>query len=261
MENKRKNGVNTTAAEDVIKVVNLKKSFGNNEILKGIDFTVKKGETVSIIGPSGSGKSTFLRCLNLLEFPDSGQILFKGENVLANGHNATKYRANLGMVFQHFNLFSNLTVLQNCMIGQTLVNKTSKENAREIAVRFLEKVGMSEYINAKPKQLSGGQKQRVAIARALSMEPVALLFDEPTSALDPELVGEVLAIMKDLADEGLTMVVVTHEMEFAKDAADKVVFVKDGLIVEVDTPERIFNSPSNPETKQFLSRYLTATRN
>ncbi|MBR4753852.1 MAG: amino acid ABC transporter ATP-binding protein [Lachnospiraceae bacterium] len=241
---------------EVVKIKNLHKSFGNNDVLKGIDFSVNYGEVVSLIGSSGSGKSTLLRCINVLEHPDDGEILFHGENILEKGYDVTKYRAKLGMVFQQFNLFDNKTVLDNCTVGQIKVLKKSKEESEKTAMKYLEKVGMAAYINAKPRQLSGGQKQRVAIARALSMEPEALLFDEPTSALDPEMVGEVMKVMKDLAESGLTMLVVTHEMSFARDVSNRVVFMDKGVIVEDDIPANIFNNPKNERTREFLSRAL-----
>ena len=241
---------------EVVKIKNLHKSFGNNDVLKGIDFSVNYGEVVSLIGSSGSGKSTLLRCINVLEHPDDGEILFHGENILEKGYDVTKYRAKLGMVFQQFNLFDNKTVLDNCTVGQIKVLKKSKEESEKTAMKYLEKVGMAAYINAKPRQLSGGQKQRVAIARALSMEPEALLFDEPTSALDPEMVGEVMKVMKDLAESGLTMLVVTHEMSFARDVSNRVVFMDKGVIVEDDIPANIFNNPKHERTREFLSRYL-----
>ena len=211
---------------------------------------------VCIIGASGSGKSTLLRCLNLLEYPTSGEILYHGTNILEQKMSNAVYRTKLGMVFQQFNLFNNLTVLDNCMVGQMKVLKKDRESARKTAMKYLERVGMSQFINAKPDQISGGQKQRVAIARALSMEPEALLFDEPTSALDPELVGEVLKVMKDLARSGLTMLVVTHEMGFAREVANRVVFMDAGVIVEDEVPEVIFNNPSNERTREFLRRIL-----
>ena len=241
---------------EVVKIKNLHKSFGNNDVLKGIDFSVNYGEVVSLIGSSGSGKSTLLRCINVLEHPDDGEILFHGENILDKGYDVTKYRAKLGMVFQQFNLFDNKTVLDNCTVGQIKVLKKSKEESEKTAMKYLEKVGMAAYINAKPRQLSGGQKQRVAIARALSMEPEALLFDEPTSALDPEMVGEVMKVMKDLAESGLTMLVVTHEMSFARDVSNRVVFMDKGVIVEDDIPANIFNNPKHERTREFLSRAL-----
>lgn len=240
----------------VVNIVGLHKKFGNNEILKGIDFSVNYGEVVCLIGSSGSGKSTLLRCINMLETPDQGQILFHGDNVLEHGYDKTKYRAKLGMVFQSFNLFENKTVLDNCTVGQIKVLKKNKDEAKETALKYLQKVGMEQYVNARPKQLSGGQKQRVAIARALSMEPEALLFDEPTSALDPEMVGEVMKVMKDLAQSGLTMLVVTHEMQFARDVANRVVFMNEGVILEDNTPENVFNHPKHQRTKDFLSRSL-----
>ena len=218
--------------ENVIEVKHLNKSFGTHEVLKDIDFSVSKGEVVCIIGSSGSGKSTLLRCINLLETPSGGEIIYKGENILDAKHDIYKYRTKLGMVFQQFNLFNNHDVLSNCTVGQIKVLKRSKKEAEEVAMKYLKIVGMDSFINAKPKQLSGGQKQRVAIARALSMEPDVILFDEPTSALDPEMVGEVLKVMKELADTGLTMLVVTHEMGFAKEVSDRVVFMDKGVLVD-----------------------------
>ena len=240
----------------VFEINELSKTFGENEVLKNISFSVSKGEVVSILGSSGSGKSTMLRCLNLLETPTGGQIIFDGQNILEKGFDENAYRAKVGMVFQHFNLFNNMSVLANCTIGQVQVLKRNKIEAEQTARFYLEKVGMLEYINAKPKQLSGGQKQRVAIARALSMNPEVLLFDEPTSALDPEMVGEVLQVMKDLASTGLTMLVVTHEMGFAKNVSTRVVFMDEGVIAEDGTPEQIFDNPQNPRTKTFLSKVL-----
>ncbi|HPF45206.1 MAG TPA: amino acid ABC transporter ATP-binding protein [Syntrophomonadaceae bacterium] len=242
--------------DKIIEVRHLKKVFGENEVLTDINFSVSKGEVVCIIGASGSGKSTLLRCLNLLELATDGQILFHGQDIMQHDMSNAVYRAKMGMVFQQFNLFSNLTVLENCVIGQIKVLKRKKEEARKKAMVYLEMVGMAQFINAKPHQISGGQKQRVAIARALSMEPEALLFDEPTSALDPEMVGEVLKVMKDLAKSGLTMVVVTHEMAFARDVANRVVFMDSGVIVEDDVPEVIFNNPRNERTRVFLKRIL-----
>lgn len=243
--------------ENVIEVQHLSKSFGNHEVLKDIDFSVNKGEVVCIIGSSGSGKSTLLRCINLLEKPSGGQIIYHGENILDEKHDIHAYRTKLGMVFQQFNLFNNHNVLDNCMVGQVKVLKRSKEDAEKIALKYLKVVGMDHYVNAKPKQLSGGQKQRVAIARALSMEPDVMLFDEPTSALDPEMVGEVLKVMKELAGTGLTMLIVTHEMEFAKEVADRVVFMDKGVIAEEGPPEQIFNNPREDRTKAFLKRTLS----
>lgn len=243
----------------VIDVKHLSKSFGTHEVLKDIDFSVEKGEVVCIIGSSGSGKSTLLRCINLLEKPTGGEIIYNGENILDDKHNVYAYRTNLGMVFQQFNLFNNHNVLGNCIVGQKKVLKRSKEEATEVAMKYLKIVGMDQYINAKPRQLSGGQKQRVAIARALSMEPAVMLFDEPTSALDPEMVGEVLKVMKELAGTGLTMLVVTHEMSFAKEVADRVVFMDKGVIAEEGSPEQIFNNPTQDRTREFLSRVLTET--
>jgi putative lysine transport system ATP-binding protein len=240
--------------EKIIEIQHLSKSFGDNEVLKDIDFSVNKGEVVCIIGSSGSGKSTLLRCINLLEKPSGGQIIYKGENILDDNHDVYKYRAKLGMVFQQFNLFNNFNALDNCTVGQIKVLKRSREESEKVAMRYLEVVGMEQYINAKPKQLSGGQKQRVAIARALSMEPDVMLFDEPTSALDPEMVGEVLKVMKKLAETGLTMLVVTHEMSFAKEVADRVVFMDKGVIEEEGSPEQIFNNPTQERTREFLKR-------
>ncbi|MBR5309735.1 MAG: amino acid ABC transporter ATP-binding protein [Oscillospiraceae bacterium] len=240
----------------MIEIQHLEKNFGSHKVLSDIDFSVKKGDVTTIIGVSGSGKSTLLRCINVLENPSGGKILFHGEDIDAKGFSLNDYRAKVGMVFQSFNLFSNMTVLQNCMVGQIKVLGRKKAEAEEKARYFLEKVGMLPYINAKPKQLSGGQKQRVAIARALAMEPEVLLFDEPTSALDPQMVGEVLAVMRQLASEGLTMIVVTHEMAFARDVSSRVVFMKDGVIWEQGTPEDIFSNPQREETKDFLSRFI-----
>lgn len=242
--------------EKIIEVQHLSKSFGTHEVLKDIDFTVKSGEVVCIIGSSGSGKSTLLRCINLLEQPTGGKIIYKGENILDDKHDIYQYRTKLGMVFQQFNLFNNHNVLSNCVVGQIKILKRTQKEAEEVAMKFLKVVGMDQYIKAKPKQLSGGQKQRVAIARALSMEPDVLLFDEPTSALDPEMVGEVLKVMKELADNGLTMLVVTHEMGFAKEVSDRVVFMDQGVIVEEGSPEQIFQNPTQERTKEFLKRTL-----
>ena len=239
----------------ILQVNHLSKSFGTHEVLKDIDFTVKKGDVTSIIGASGSGKSTLLRCINLLETPSSGEILYHGKNVVGRGVNQPEYRSHVGMVFQSFNLFNNMTVLENCMVGQIKVLKRGKAEAREAAMTYLTKVGMAPYINAKPRQISGGQKQRVAIARALAMHPEVLLFDEPTSALDPEMVGEVLSVMKSLAQEGMTMLVVTHEMAFARDVSSQVVFMHQGVICEQGTPEQVFGDPRQQETREFLSRF------
>ena len=240
----------------ILQVNHLSKSFGTHQVLRDIDFTVSAGDVTSIIGASGSGKSTLLRCINLLEIPTSGEILFHGENILSRKGGAAKYRSKVGMVFQSFNLFNNMTVLENCIVGQTKVLKKGREESREQAMKFLTKVGMAPFINAKPRQLSGGQKQRVAIARALAMEPAVLLFDEPTSALDPEMVGEVLSVMRDLAGEGLTMLVVTHEMAFARDVSNHVVFMRDGVIWEEGGPQEILVSPRKEETREFLSRFM-----
>ena len=239
----------------ILQITNLRKNFGDREILKGIDFSVDKGDVVCIIGPSGSGKSTLIRCINFLETPTSGDIYFKGENVLAKYNDLSLYRTKVGMVFQQFNLFSNMSVLENCMVGQTRVLRKDKESARQTAMKYLYHVGMADYINAKPHQLSGGQKQRVAIARAMALEPEVLLLDEPTSALDSEMVGEVLSVMRELAEAGLTMIVVTHEMAFAREAASKVIFIDQGVIAEEAPPEVIFKNPANPRTREFLSRF------
>lgn len=241
--------------EDILKVEHLVKTFGTNEVLKDIDFTVNKGDVISIIGSSGSGKSTLLRCINLLESATDGMILYHGKNILNGEINEDQYRTKVGMVFQSFNLFSNMNVLKNCVIGQTQVLKRNKKEAEEIALDYLNKVGMEQYINAKPRQLSGGQKQRIAIARALAMNPEILLFDEPTSALDPEMVGEVLDVMRDLASTGMTMLVVTHEMAFARDVSNRVIFMHDGKIEEEGSPEKIFKNPSSERTQEFLSRF------
>ena len=239
----------------ILEIRHLSKSFGTHEVLRDIDFSVAKGDVTSIIGASGSGKSTLLRCINLLETPTSGEILYHGPNVAGAGVNAAQYRSHVGMVFQSFNLFNNMTVLENCVVGQVKVLKKSKAEARDNALRYLNQVGMAPYINAKPRQISGGQKQRVAIARALAMEPEVLLFDEPTSALDPEMVGEVLDVMKALAQEGMTMLVVTHEMAFARDVSSHVVYMNEGVICEEGAPAEVFGNPQRQETKDFLSRF------
>ena len=243
-------------ADNILEIRHLSKSFGTHEVLRDIDFTVSKGDVISIIGASGSGKSTLLRCINLLETSSSGEILYHGENVTGKSVNAAKYRSHVGMVFQSFNLFNNMTVLKNCMVGQMKVLGRSKDEAHEQAMRYLEKVGMAPYVNAKPRQLSGGQKQRVAIVRALMMEPEVMLFDEPTSALDPEMVGEVLEVMKELAHDGMTMVVVTHEMGFAREVGNRVLFMADGKLVEQGSPADIFEHPQNPRLQDFLSKVL-----
>lgn len=242
--------------DELLRVEHLSKSFGAHVVLRDIDFTVKPGDVTSIIGASGSGKSTLLRCINLLETPTAGAIYFHGDNMLARGVNAAAYRTKVGMVFQSFNLFNNMTVLDNCIVGQTKVLGKNKEEARANAMMYLEKVGMAPYINARPRQISGGQKQRVAIARALAMEPEVLLFDEPTSALDPEMVGEVLDLMRSLATDGMTMVVVTHEMGFAREVASRVVFMADGRILEEGAPADLFDHPQDPRLKDFLSKVL-----
>ena len=243
-------------SELVLQVQHLSKSFGSHEILRDIDFSVHAGDVTSIIGASGSGKSTLLRCINLLETPSDGHILFHGQDMAGRHTNAAAYRAKVGMVFQSFNLFNNMTVLKNCMVGQIKVLKKKPDEAREMALRYLRQVGMAPYINARPQQLSGGQKQRVAIARALAMQPEILLFDEPTSALDPEMVGEVLSVMRQLAKEGMTMLVVTHEMAFARDISTHVVYMNGGVICEEGTPQQIFNNPQKAETRDFLARFI-----
>ena len=243
-------------SELVLQVQHLSKSFGSHEILRDIDFSVHAGDVTSIIGASGSGKSTLLRCINLLETPSDGHILFHGQDMAGRHTNAAAYRAKVGMVFQSFNLFNNMTVLQNCMVGQIKVIKKKPDEAREMALRYLRQVGMAPYINARPQQLSGGQKQRVAIARALAMQPEILLFDEPTSALDPEMVGEVLSVMRQLAKEGMTMLVVTHEMAFARDISTHVVYMNGGVICEEGTQQQIFNNPQKAETRDFLARFI-----
>ena len=242
--------------ETILQIRHLSKAFGSNLVLKDIDFSVSTGDVTCIIGASGSGKSTLLRCLNILETPTTGEILYHGTNIVGGKVNAPAYRAKVGMVFQSFNLFNNMNVLENCMIGQVKVLKKNKEDAKKNAMQYLEKVGMAPYINAKPRQLSGGQKQRVAIARALAMEPELLLFDEPTSALDPQMVGEVLEVMRNLAKEGLTMIILTHEMAFARDVSSHVVFMAGGVIAEEGTPREIFENPQNQLTREFLGRFM-----
>ena len=242
-------------AELILQVNHLSKAFGSNLVLKDIDFSVSTGDVISIIGASGSGKSTLLRCINPLETPTSGEILYHGRNVLSRGTNAPEYRSHVGMVFQSFNLFNNMTVLENCMAGQMKVLKRGKEEARQHAMQYLERVGMAPFINARPRQISGGQKQRVAIARAMAMDPEVLLFDEPTSALDPEMVGEVLTVMQSLAESGMTMLVVTHEMAFARDVSSRVVYMNGGVICEQGSPEELFGNPQKQETIDFLSRF------
>lgn len=246
----------TKTNEPILRVEHLVKNFGTHEVLKDLDFVVNKGEVVCIIGSSGSGKSTMLRCINGLEMKTSGKIVFNGKEVGSNSKELAKFRTKVGMVFQSFNLFNNMTVLQNCMAGTTKVLKMKKEEAKFLAIKYLRKVGMAPYINARPSQLSGGQKQRVAIARALTMQPDMLLFDEPTSALDPEMVGEVLSVMKELAKEGLTMMIVTHEMAFAKDVSTRTIFMDQGYIVENDSPDVIFTNPKTSRMKEFLKRYM-----
>ena len=241
---------------EILQVRHLSKSFGDHEVLKDIDFTVNKGDVTSILGASGSGKSTLLRCINLLETPSAGEIFYHGEDV--STMNPAQYRSHVGMVFQSFNLFANMSVLKNCMVGQMKVLKKSKEEAEKTALYYLDKVGMTPYIHAKPRHISGGQKQRVAIARALAMNPEVLLFDEPTSALDPEMVGEVLSVMQELAKEGMTMLVVTHEMAFARDVSSRVVFMNDGVICEQGTPQEIFENPQKQPTRDFLARFRQA---
>ena len=244
-----------TENSPVIEIKNLQKSYGKVEVLKGIDMEVAAGEVVAIIGSSGSGKSTMLRCVNLLETPTGGEILWHGKNIQTEIESLYQYRARVGMVFQQFNLYNNLTVLQNCVLPQVKVLRRNKKEAEEIAKGYLDRVGMLPFQNARPAQISGGQKQRVAIARALSMNPEVLLFDEPTSALDPEMVGEVLGVMQQLAQEGMTMLVVTHEMAFARDVSSRVVYMNQGVICEQGTPEDIFGNPQKQETKDFLARF------
>ena len=239
----------------ILEIHHLSKTFGSHEVLRDIDFQVNQGDVTTIIGASGSGKSTLLRCINLLEEPTSGRIVFEGKDVDDSDLDEAAYRSKVGMVFQSFNLFNNMSVIENCMIGQIKVLRRDKAAARTKALQYLEHVGMGAYINAKPRQLSGGQKQRVAIARALAMDPAVLLFDEPTSALDPEMVGEVLQVMQQLAESGMTMLVVTHEMRFADEVSKRVIFMADGRVEEDGTPEEIFRHPKSPKTADFLSRY------
>lgn len=242
----------------ILKMEHISKKFGENPVLQDIDFQTFPQDVVCIIGASGSGKSTLLRCINRLETPTSGKIEFHDTSIFSRRFNLNSYHAHVGMVFQSFNLFHNMTVLENCMVGTRKVLKKGKEEAHDLAIKYLTKVGMAPYINAKPAQLSGGQQQRVAIARALAMEPEVLLFDEPTSALDPQMVGEVLQVMRDLAKEGLTMIIVTHEMAFAKDVSTRVIFMDKGVIAEEGTPQQIFDQPQNPRTKEFLSRFINS---
>ena len=239
----------------VLEVRHLSKSFGKHVVLRDIDFQVDTGDVTCIIGASGSGKSTLLRCINMLETPTTGEILYHEKDITDHKVNVSAYRSRVGMVFQSFNLFNNMTVLDNCMVGQIKVLKKGKEEAKKNAMKYLEKVGMAPYIHAKPRQISGGQKQRVAIARALAMEPEVLLFDEPTSALDPQMVGEVLAVMRTLAKEGITMIIVTHEMAFARDVADRIIFMDEGVIVEQGDPRQVIDHPREERTKQFLTKY------
>ena len=249
-----------SAVEPVIRIEGLRKSFGSHEVLKNIDFQIMPGEVVTIIGASGSGKSTLLRCLNLLETPDSGHVWFRGHDLAAQHVNVNRLREKIGMVFQGFNLFNNMNVLDNCTLAPVTLKKASKAEAEAEAMRHLEAVGLADFANASVTSLSGGQKQRVAIARALCMKPDLMLFDEPTSALDPEIVGEVLAVMRNLADGGMTMAVVTHEMDFAKNVSDKVVFMDQGVIAEMGEPARLFTNPEHPRTREFLQRYLEDTQ-
>lgn len=241
--------------ELIVSVCDLQKAFGEREILKGISFDIHKGDVICIIGPSGSGKSTLIRCVNFLEHPTGGHIEYRGQDVMQAFKKLPLYRTKVGMVFQSFNLFNNMTVLENCMVGQVKVLGKGKEEAKATALKYLKHVGMDSYVNAKPHQLSGGQKQRVAIARALALEPEVLLMDEPTSALDPEMVGEVLRVIRDLAKEGLTMVIVTHEMAFARDVSNRVIFIDQGVIAEEGEPKQLFSAPKNQRTRDFLSRF------
>ena len=243
-------------SESIIQIKNLYKYFDNLEVLKGVDLDINKGEVVSIIGSSGSGKSTLLRCINLLEYPTSGTIYFENKDIFAKSTNSDEIRKEVGMVFQSFNLFENMNVLDNCTIAQVKVLKRNKEEARKVAIDYLNQVGLSNFIYSDTRSLSGGQKQRVAIARALCMNPKVILFDEPTSALDPEMVGEVLDVIKGLKQFGMTLVIVTHEMAFAKDISDRVVFMDQGVIAESGTSDEVFNNPKEERTKQFLQRFI-----
>ena len=242
--------------DEILRLEHLEKTFGTHQVLRDISFSVNKGDVISIIGSSGSGKSTMLRCVNLLEEPTGGKIIFEGKDISGKELNLSQYRARVGMVFQQFNLFNNMNALENCVCPQLTVLHRKREEAEKIARDYLERVGMSAYCNARPAQLSGGQKQRVAIARTLSMNPDIILFDEPTSALDPEMVGEVLDVMQRLAKEGFTMLVVTHEMAFARDVSSRVIFMDGGVILDDAAPEELFNNPRQPRTREFLSRYL-----
>ena len=242
--------------ENIIEILNLKKNYNNLEVLKGVNLNIQKGEVVSIIGSSGSGKSTLLRCINLLEEPNEGSILYNGIDILSNKVNVNKIRESIGMCFQSFNLFNNLNVIDNCTLALRKIKKINKQEANEIAMRELKKVGMADFANKKVTKLSGGQKQRVAIARSLCMNPEIMLFDEPTSALDPELVGEVLDVIKNLAKEGMTMIVVTHEMAFAREVSSRVIFMDNGYICEEGKPEELFTNPKQERTKEFLKRYI-----
>ena len=243
-------------SEKILEVKHLGKAFGSNQVLRDIDFSVSPGDVTCIIGPSGSGKSTLLRCLNMLETPSTGEINYHGTDITSKNVNVPEYRSKVGMVFQNFNLFNNMTALKNCTVGQVKVLKKSKEEAEKKALELLERVGLADRAGAYPIQLSGGQKQRVAIVRALAMEPEVMLFDEPTSALDPEMVGEVLDVMKELAKEGMTMVVVTHEMGFAREVGNRVLFMADGKLLVDGTPTEIFDNPTNPRLQEFLSKVL-----
>ena len=243
--------------ELIVSVCDLQKAFGEREILKGISFDIHRGDVTCIIGPSGSGKSTLIRCVNFLEHPTGGHIEYRGKDVMQAFKKLPLYRTKVGMVFQSFNLFNNMTVLENCMVGQVKVLGKNKEEAKATALKYLKHVGMDSYVNAKPHQLSGGQKQRVAIARALALEPEVLLMDEPTSALDPEMVGEVLRVIRNLAKEGFTMVIVTHEMAFARDVSNHVIFIDQGVIAEEGAPSQLFANPKNQRTRDFLSRFQT----